>query len=85
MRGVKPVFLLANLPEILLNVGRQHHVCGNIQVMVVAQRLAAKRIPNFLRMRVIFVCYVYACQARIKLIFWRQSGFIKPFLPLGEI
>ena len=60
MGQVQPVFLLASLSKILKYVGQQHHVCGYVQVMVVAQRLTAKRIPNFLRMRVIFVCYAAA-------------------------
>ena len=32
-------------------------------VMVVANRLTSKRIPNFLRVRVIFVCYAAATKA----------------------
>ena len=49
------MLLLVDVVEVFKNVCQQNNVCPDIEVVIVTQRLASERVPNFVRVRDIYV------------------------------
>ena len=72
--------LLAGVAEVFVNIRQQSNVCSDVEVVVVAQRLASERVPNFVRMLEILVRDVLSGEIAKEFFFVREVRFFE-FLP----